>query len=74
MTVSYDNSKIIFQGIKDASVASLPALPETWLGLLLQQHGSRCQADPQRHGGIDDEGHSVNSVVRQLIDELDAAR
>jgi hypothetical protein len=37
MSVSYENSKIIFQGIKDASVASLPALPETWLGPLLQQ-------------------------------------
>ena len=37
MTVSYDNSKVIFQGIKAAGITSLSALPETWLGLLLQQ-------------------------------------
>ena len=37
MTVSYENSKIVFQGIKDAGVKSVSALPETWLGLLLQQ-------------------------------------
>jgi sulfopyruvate decarboxylase subunit alpha len=37
MTVSYDNSKAVFQGIKDAGVTSVSALPETWLGLLLQQ-------------------------------------
>src|SRR3954453_10517523 len=39
MTVSYENSKIIFQGIKAAGITSLSALPETWLGLLLQQAG-----------------------------------
>src|SRR5881394_178801 len=37
MTVSYENSKVIFQGIKDAGITSLSALPETWLGLLLHQ-------------------------------------
>ena len=37
MTVSYENSKVIFQGIKAAGITSLSALPETWLGLLLQQ-------------------------------------
>ena len=37
MSVSYDNSKTVFQGIKDAGITSLSALPETWLGLLLQQ-------------------------------------
>ena len=37
MSVSYENSKIVFQGIKDAGITSLSALPETWLGLLLQQ-------------------------------------
>ncbi len=37
MAVSYENSKIIFQGIKAAGIRSLSALPETWLGLLLQQ-------------------------------------
>lgn len=37
MTVSYENSKVVFQGIKDAGVKSISALPETWLGLLLQQ-------------------------------------
>jgi sulfopyruvate decarboxylase subunit alpha len=36
MAVSYENSKIIFQGIKAAGIRSLSALPETWLGLLLQ--------------------------------------
>lgn len=37
MSVSYENSKAVFQGIKDAGITSLSALPETWLGLLLQQ-------------------------------------
>ena len=37
MSVSYENSKVIFQGIKAAGITSLSALPETWLGLLLQQ-------------------------------------
>src|SRR3954467_9783500 len=36
MTVSYDNSKIIFAGLKAAGIKSVSALPETWLGLLLQ--------------------------------------
>ena len=36
MTVSYENSKVIFQGLKAAGITSLYALPETWLGLLLQ--------------------------------------
>ena len=40
MPVSYANSKAIFQGIKDAGITSLSALPETWLGLLLQ-HADR---------------------------------
>ena len=40
MTVSYENSKAVFQGIKDAGITSLSALPETWLGLLLQ-HAER---------------------------------
>lgn len=35
MTVSYENSKIIFDGIKAAGIRSVSALPETWLGLLL---------------------------------------
>ncbi len=37
MTVSYDNSKIIFDGIKAAGIKSISALPETWLGPLLQR-------------------------------------
>ena len=37
MSVSYENSKVVFQGIKDAGITSISALPETWLGLLLQQ-------------------------------------
>ena len=31
MTVSLDNSKAVYQGIKDAGVKFLTALPETWL-------------------------------------------
>ena len=42
MTVSYENSKIIFDGIKAAGIKSISALPETWLGLLLQ----RAEDDP----------------------------
>ena len=37
MTVSYENSRIIFDGIKAAGIRSVSALPETWLGLLLQR-------------------------------------
>ncbi len=37
MTVSYDNSKVIYDGIKAAGIRSISALPETWLGLLLQR-------------------------------------
>ena len=37
MPVSYENSKAVFKGIKDAGITSLSALPETWLGLLLQR-------------------------------------
>src|SRR3954471_20369505 len=37
MSVSYENSKGVFQGIKDAGITPLSALPETWLGLLLQE-------------------------------------
>jgi sulfopyruvate decarboxylase subunit alpha len=43
MTVSYENSKIIFDGIKAAGIKSVSALPETWLGLLLQ----RAEDDPE---------------------------
>lgn len=43
MPVSYENSKIVFQGIKDAGIRSISALPETWLGLLLQ----RAEDDPE---------------------------
>ena len=42
MTVSYDNSKTVFEGIKAAGITSISALPETWLGLLLQ----RAEDDP----------------------------
>ena len=42
MTVSYDNSKAVFEGIKAAGIRSVSALPETWLGLLLQ----RAEDDP----------------------------
>lgn len=43
MTVSYDNSKAVYDGIKSAGIRSLSALPETWLGLLLQ----RAENDPE---------------------------
>jgi sulfopyruvate decarboxylase subunit alpha len=36
MTVSRDNSKAIYQGIKAAGIGFLTALPETWLVYLLQ--------------------------------------
>lgn len=36
MTVSLDNSKAVYQGIKNAGVRFLTALPETWLVYLLQ--------------------------------------
>lgn len=36
MTVSRANSKAVYQGIKDAGVGFLTALPETWLVYLLQ--------------------------------------
>jgi sulfopyruvate decarboxylase subunit alpha len=45
MTVSDDNSKVIFDGIKAAGIRSLSALPETWLGPLLQ----RAEDDPGVH-------------------------
>lgn len=43
MPVSYENSRIVFDGIKAAGVRSISALPETWLGLLLQ----RAEDDPE---------------------------
>ncbi len=36
MTVSLDNSKAVYQGIKDVGVHFITALPETWLVYLLQ--------------------------------------
>ncbi|MEZ4556288.1 MAG: thiamine pyrophosphate-binding protein [Caldilineaceae bacterium] len=36
MTVSLDNSKAVYQGIKDAGIRYISALPETWLVYLLQ--------------------------------------
>jgi sulfopyruvate decarboxylase subunit alpha len=36
MTVSLDNSKALYQGIKDAGIRFVTALPETWLVYLLQ--------------------------------------
>jgi len=43
MTVSYENSKAVYDGIRAAGIRSLSALPETWLGLLLQ----RAEDDPE---------------------------
>lgn len=36
MTVSLENSKAVYQGIKDAGIQFITALPETWLVYLLQ--------------------------------------
>lgn len=36
MTVSLDNSKAVYKGIKDAGIRFVSALPETWLVYLLQ--------------------------------------
>ena len=43
MTVSYEHSKTIYAGIRAAGIRSISALPETWLGLLLQ----RAEDDPE---------------------------
>ena len=37
MSVSYENSKAVFEGIKSAGIKSVSALPETWLVHLLQR-------------------------------------
>lgn len=37
MSVSYENSKMVFEGIKAAGIKSVSALPETWLVHLLQR-------------------------------------
>lgn len=39
MTVSRDNSKAVYEGIKAAGIRFLTALPETWLVYLLQLAG-----------------------------------
>jgi sulfopyruvate decarboxylase subunit alpha len=43
MTVSLDNSKAVYQGIKDAGIRFVSALPETWLLYLLQM----AEEDPE---------------------------
>ena len=43
MTVSLENSKAVYQGIKDAGVEFITALPETWLVYLLQM----AEEDPE---------------------------
>ncbi len=43
MTVSRENSKALYQGIKAAGVRFITALPETWLVYLLQM----AEADPE---------------------------
>lgn len=42
LSVSYENSKAVLEGIKAAGIASVSALPETWLVYLLQ----RLEDDP----------------------------
>jgi sulfopyruvate decarboxylase subunit alpha len=39
MTVSLENSKAVYRGIKDAGIRFVSALPETWLVYLLQMAG-----------------------------------
>ena len=36
MTVSRENSKLVYQGIKETGIRFVTALPETWLVYLLQ--------------------------------------
>jgi sulfopyruvate decarboxylase subunit alpha len=43
MTVSRENSKLLYQGIKDAGIRFVTALPETWLVYLLQM----AESDPE---------------------------
>jgi sulfopyruvate decarboxylase subunit alpha len=43
MTVSRENSKLVYQGIKEAGIRFITALPETWLVYLLQM----ADADPE---------------------------
>lgn len=43
MSVSYEKSRAVFDGIKAAGIRSVSALPETWLLHLLQ----RCEDDPE---------------------------
>lgn len=43
MTVSRENSKMVYQGIKSAGVRFITALPETWLVYLLQM----AEEDPE---------------------------
>lgn len=43
MTVSRENSKLLYQGIKDAGIRFITALPETWLVYLLQM----AESDPE---------------------------
>lgn len=43
MSVSYEKSRAVFEGIKAAGIRSVSALPETWLLHLLQ----RCEDDPE---------------------------
>lgn len=43
MTVSRENSKALYQGIKDTGIRFITALPETWLVYLLQM----AESDPE---------------------------
>jgi sulfopyruvate decarboxylase subunit alpha len=43
LSVSYENSKVVYEGIKAAGIRSISALPETWLVHLLQ----RAEDDPE---------------------------
>jgi sulfopyruvate decarboxylase subunit alpha len=43
MTVSLENSKAVYKGIKDAGIRFVSALPETWLVYLLQM----AEEDPE---------------------------
>ena len=62
MSVSYENSKPVFQGIKAAGITSVSALPETWLGLLVQQ--AERDADVTLIQVVEAAHHSIYSTFR----------
>ncbi len=68
MTVSLDNSKAVYQGIQDAGVNFLTALPETWLIYLLQM------ADDDPHMNLIEVAKEEEAVLCALNIPFDYAR